>query len=185
MAITQWMTPEEFLKLPEEKPAFELIEGMVVQKVSPQEQHSALQTGFAEAVNAFGRPRRLGLALPELRGRFGAEVLVPDVAVYRWDRLPRTVAGELANVYQGPPDIAVEIVSPEQSVREMVAKCRRYIAEGVSIALVVDVDHRTVTRLDEQESETVLRGDDRIDLDRVLPGFTLTVRHLFDTLRVD
>ena len=185
MATTRRLTAEEFLKLPEEKPALELVDGMVVQKVSPQEQHSALQTGFAEAVNAFGRLRRVALALPELRGRFGAEVLVPDVAVYRWERLPRTAAGELANVYQGPPDVAVEIVSPEQSIGEMVAKCRRYIAEGVSIALVVDVDHRTVTRLDEHGSQTVLRGDDRIDPNAVLPGFELTVRDLFDTLRVD
>jgi len=179
------MTPEEFLKLPEEKPAFELIEGMVIQKVSPQEQHSALQTAFAEAVNAFGRPRRLGLALPELRGRFGAEVLVPDVAAYRWDRLPRTAAGELANVYQGPPDIAVEIVSPEQSVREMVAKCRRYIAEGVSIALVVCPNSKSVVRVRPDGSTTTLRVDDRIDLKPILPGFELTLRELFAMVRVE
>ena len=186
MAITERrLTAEEFLKLPEQRPNIELIDGKVVQKPLGQEQHGALQAILATLFNQFGRATKVAMALTELRGRFGQDVLLPDVAVYRWERLPRTAEGELANVYQGPPDIAVEIVSPDQSGREIIAKCQRYLANGVQITLVVNPKQRSVTLGRVDESLTTLRGSDRIDLDDVLPGFELTVQELFDILRLD
>ena len=185
MAITRRMTAEEFLRLPEEKPYLELIDGEVRQKVSPQEQHGSLQVDLAAAINGYARPRKLGWAFAELRGRFGEDVMLPDVSVYRWDRIPRDARGRVANLYAGPPDVAVEIVSPDQSVREMVDKCRRYLAHGVEIALTVDPDAESVVRVHPDGATTTLRDDDRIDLGPVLPGFELTVRHLFDMLRVE
>jgi Uma2 family endonuclease len=186
MAIVERrMTAEEFLKLREQRPSIELIDGKVVQKPSGQEQHGWLQSILSELFNAFGRRRKLAAALTELRGRFGEDVLLPDVAVYRWERLPRTPEGELANVYQGPPDIAVEIVSPDQTIREMVHKGRRYLTNGVQIVLVVYPKGRSVTLMRPGGDPKELRGGDRIDLDTVLPGFELTVQELFDTLRLD
>ena len=183
MTITRRMTPEEFLKLPEEKPYLELIDGVVVQKVSPQEQHAWVQSMLSTLINQFGVPRKLAGALSELRGRFGRDVLLPDVAVYRWERLPRTPDGKLANRYESPPDIAIEIVSPDQRINELIRKCRRYLANGVPIALVVDPETEVIVRCLPDGSVTTLRGDDRVDLDSVLPGFELTPRALFDTLR--
>ncbi len=107
------------------------------------------------------------------------------MSVYRWARVPRTVDGKLANVYQGPPDIAVEIVSPNQSIGEMIGKCRRYVAHGVEIALAVHPEREIVIRLRPDGTETTLRDDDRIDLDAVLPGSELTVQGLFDLPHVD
>lgn len=176
------LTAEEFLKLPEEKPYLELIDGVVVQKVLPQEQHGWVQSMFGSLINQFGVPRKLAGALSELRGTFGEDVLLPDVAVYRWERLPRTAAGKLANTYQGPPDIAIEIVSPSQSVGEMIAKCRRYLAHRVQIALVVDPDAEAIIRCHPDGSTTTLRGGDRVDLAPILPGSELTSQELFDTL---
>ena len=128
-------------------------------------------------------PRKLAAALSELRGRFGNDVLLPDVAVYRWERLPRTPDGKLANRYEGPPDVAIEIVSPDQSVSEMVDKCRRHLAHGTRIALAIDPDSEVIVRCLPDGSATTLRGSDRVDLDSVVPGSELTPRALFDTLR--
>lgn len=183
MAITrQPLTLEEFLALPEEKPALEYLDGGVVQKVPPQEQHAALQAFLAEVINGFGRRRRIALALTEHREIYGASSPVPDVAVYRWARLPRTADGKLANVYPGPPDIASEILSPEQPLADQIEKCRLYVAGGVLIALLVQPEQAIVRRFGPSGVEAVLRDGDRIDLDAVLPGFELTVRELFDTL---
>lgn len=186
MAITgRRLTADEFLELPEEKPYLELIDGEVVQKPLPQEQHGSLALDLGATFNSYARPRKLGWAFTELRGTFGADVLLPDVSVYRWARVPRTADGKVANVYQGPPDIAVEIVSPDHTVGEMVGKCRRYVVHGVEIALAVHPEREIVIRLRPDGTETTLRGDDRIDLDAVLPGFELTVRELFDMLRIE
>ena len=42
--------------------------------------------------------------------------------MYLWDRIPRTESGEVANRFYAPPDIAIEIVSPEQSVNGLVGQ---------------------------------------------------------------
>jgi Uma2 family endonuclease len=108
---------------------------------------------------------------------------VPDVAVYRWERIPRNEACRVISVPADTADIAVEIASPGQRVSEMVDKCRRYIANGTSITLVMDPRDESVVRLWPDGSAVTLRGDDRTDLDLVLPEFQLTVPELFDSLR--
>lgn len=183
MAITgQRLSIDEFLRLPEEKPYLELIDGEVVQKAVPHDEHAWLQSVLVEMVNLFGRRRKVA-ALTELQKRYGGDILLPDVAVYRWERLPRDANGKLMNTNEVPPDIAIEIVSPSQTIAAMVGKCRRYLANGVPIALVVDSDSEVIVRCHPDGSMTTLRGDDRVDLDSVLPGFELTPRALFDTLR--
>src|SRR4051794_34470300 len=102
------MTLDEFLELPEEKPSLELIGGVVRQKVSPQEQHGALQFDLAELINRYARPRRLARVFTELRFIVGGDFVVPDISVYRWDRVNRLPSGEIGNIYSGPPDIVVE-----------------------------------------------------------------------------
>jgi Uma2 family endonuclease len=185
MTIAQHMTLEAFLDLPEEEPALEFADGTVTQKVSPKLRHSVLQGVFIMQFNLSAQPNRLGQAFPEIRTTYAGRSTVPDVSFYVWDRIPEDANGEVPDdgIFE-PPDIAVEIVSPEQSVREQAAKCRWYVANGVRLALLVDPRARSVTafRLGIQPVE--LRGDDRIDLSEVLPDFQLSVQELFAALRV-
>ena len=179
------MTLDEFLALPETKPAFEYVNGVVTQKVAPQGQHALIQSDLVQRVNVVAKPRKLALALPELRTTYAGLSRVPDVAVYLWDRIPRLPNGRIANRFTEPPDIAVEIVSPEQSATELVRKCIWYVKNGVRIALMVDPDHDVVLRFRPDALPEELTGDDRIDLDEVLPGFELTVNQLFGSLVLD
>jgi Uma2 family endonuclease len=184
-AVGQTMTLDEFLTLPETEPASEYVEGVVTQKVAPQGQHVLLQSDIVQMVNAVTRPPKLALALPELRATYAGLSRVPDVAIYLWDRIPRLANGRIANRFTEPPDIAVEIVSPGQSVTDLVDKCVWYVKHGVKIALIADPDHDVVLRFRPDALPDVLRGDDRIDLDEVLPGFELTVAQLFGSLVLD
>ena len=182
--VGQRMSLEAFLALPEESPALEFADGMVTQKVAPQGQHSSLQSSFTQAVNDVARPPKQALALPELRTTYSGRSRVPDVAVYLWHRIPRLANGRIANRFTEAPDIAVEIVSPDQTASELFDKCIWYVKNGVQIALLVDPDRDTVFRFRPESLPDVLTGDDRIDLDSVLPGFELTVSQLFATLIV-
>src|SRR5215211_2386476 len=65
--VGQRMTLEEFLALPEEKPALEYIDGVVRQKVAPKPVHASIQFFLMDVINRFARPRRLGIVLPEAR----------------------------------------------------------------------------------------------------------------------
>lgn len=184
MAVVQkTLTLEQFLQLPEEEPALEFADGVVTQKVSPKGQHSALQFDFAEYVNQYARSRKLARAFPELRTSFAGVSRVPDVAVYRWDRIPRDANGRVANDFVEPPDIAVEIASPGQGSNALVRRCLWYVEYGVTIALLVDPDDESVLAFRPDGRLTALHGKDRIDLSEVLPNFKLTVEELFASLQ--
>jgi len=124
----QRLTLEEFLALPEEKPALEYLDGVVTQKVSPERGHSEFQYVIPERINAFAYPRKLAFAFPELRTTLGGASFVPDVAVYRWDRIPRTRTARGTIDVSTPPDIAIEIASPGQGCRALLDRC--WIAAG-------------------------------------------------------
>ncbi|MFQ4135805.1 Uma2 family endonuclease [Nodosilinea sp. PGN35] len=52
-SLPQPITLEEFLDLPETKPASEYIGGHILQKPMPQGKHSTIQTEFSATVNVF------------------------------------------------------------------------------------------------------------------------------------
>src|SRR5689334_223564 len=115
MAISQRrMTLEEFLTLPEEKPALEYIDGWVRQKAMPKGPHGTLQSWLAHLINAYGIAARLAWAFTETRVLLAGQAPVPDLIVYRWERIPRDATGRIAEDFSTPPDIAVEIFSPGQ-----------------------------------------------------------------------
>jgi Uma2 family endonuclease len=186
MAIEQRsMTLDEFLALPEEEPALEFEpDGTVTQKVSPKGRHSSLQGEFIKLIDAFGIPRRLARAFPELRTVFGGAAYVPDVAVYRWERIPPTAEGEVPDDFTEPPDIAVEIISPGQTVTTLVRKCIWYVEHDVTLALLVDPVDRSVLLFRPNAIPRALRATDAIDLSEVLPGFEATVDQLFSALKL-
>ena len=177
---------EEFLALPEAKPALEYEDGRVTQKVAPMGVHSVLQGSLVTFFNQKAVPLRIAYAFPELRTTYpGARrSFVPDVAVYRWDRIPRTPDGEVANRFNEPPDIAIEIVSPEQSVTSLVRKCVWFVQHGVWAAILVDPDDRTVMLFRGGKEPLALRGGDVIDLTEIVPDFRVTVDEVFASLRL-
>jgi Uma2 family endonuclease len=180
----QPITLEDFLKLPEKKPALEFEDGRVTQKVSPKGRHSLLQFSLAAYINGFAKPRRVAVAFPELRATYAGQSLVPDVSVYRWDRIPRDEAGRVADDFWEPPDVAIEIVSPQQGVNRLIRRCIRFNEDGVAIALLVDPKDDSVFLFRPNALPQALRGDERIDLTDVVPGFELTVREVFDSLKL-
>lgn len=176
------LTIEQFLVLPEEKPALEFADGVVTQKVSPKGQHSALQGELIKQLDHAGLPARVARALPELRATFGGASRVPDIAVYRWARIPHDARGRIGDDFYEPPDIAIEIVSPGQSSNALVRRCLWFVAQGVQVALLVDPADESILAFRSDGRIDTWHGADRIDLSEVLPDFELTVEQLFMSL---
>jgi Uma2 family endonuclease len=185
VATGKLVSLEQFLRLPEQEPALEYDEGEVTQKVSPRGRHAVLQGELAARISQFARPRKLAVAFPELRTTYDRRSTVPDVAVYAWERIARTPDGQFADDYLTPPDLAIEIASPEQSTTSLYRKCLWYVAHGVRVALLVDPDDLTVLLFRPNAIPQPLRGQDALDLTDVLPGFELTAAELFGVLTVD
>ncbi|MEY3304546.1 MAG: hypothetical protein RLZZ139_2919, partial [Cyanobacteriota bacterium] len=87
---------ETFLELPETKPASEFINNKISQKPMPQGKHSRLQSKFSAYINQVVEELKIAYAFTELRCTFGGASIVPDIAVLRWERIPRDPDGQIA-----------------------------------------------------------------------------------------
>lgn len=184
MAIaSRQLTLAEFLALPEEQPPREFIDGMVSQKMSPKGRHSALQAALIQLLTGSAKQRAVAWALPELRTTFAGASVVPDIAMYRRERIPVNDQGEIADEFLEPPDITIEIASPGQSVTALVRRCLWYVAHGVQVALLVDPEDTSLLAIRPDEPLAAWRGSDRIDLHEILPDLDLSVEQLFASLR--
>ena len=105
--------------------------------------------------------------------------------VYTWDRVPRDADRRLATRVFTPPDIAVEIRSPGQSFRDNLVRCLWYVANGASVSIYADPVERLVAIFRPLAEPIVLVDAGAVDLDDVIPGFTLDVAELFSALIAD
>jgi Uma2 family endonuclease len=179
--VGQRMTLDEFLALPEEKPALEYDDGAVTQKMAAKPIHASIQGFLYAVINQIARPKRVGLAFTEARFVTPGWAPVPDVVFYRRGRGGRG-DGPLPEDFTEPPDIAVEILSPEQRVVGQLQKCVRYLSVGVPIVVFIDPTEQMVMLLRTDRSPDIYQADDLIQLTDVLPGFDVTVRAMFEAV---
>jgi Uma2 family endonuclease len=135
---------EDFLAIPETEPESEYFDYEIIQKPMPKGKHSAIQTEFAATINFVLRPKRMARAFSELRCTFGGLSIVPDISVFRWDRIVRDSSGEIANVFNLPPDWMVEILSPDQRQTKLVKKILFALENGTEIAWLLDPDDKVI-----------------------------------------
>ncbi|WP_346289841.1 Uma2 family endonuclease [Sphaerothrix gracilis] len=132
------LTLDTFLELPETEPASEFISNQILQKSMPQGEHSLLQSELIKVINAAAQPNQTAYAFPELRCVFGGAAIVPDVSVFRWQRIPRAASGRIANRFETYPDWAIEILSPDQSQTKLLAKLLHCIEQGTELGWLLD-----------------------------------------------
>lgn len=138
------ITLNEFLLLPETKPASEFIDGQIIQKPMPQGEHSCIQQKLTTAINAVVEDLRIALALPELRCTFGGRSIVPDIAVFTWERIPTKLDGTIANAFESHPDWIIEILSPEQSSTKTTRKILHSLKHGALMGWLIDPAERSI-----------------------------------------
>jgi Uma2 family endonuclease len=178
------LTLEEFLALPDEKPALEYTDGVVRQKVSPKSEHSILQVAFVALLLPL-QQARIARVFTELRISFPGWAPVPDVALIRWERVPRTPTGRPVSDVAIPPDLVIEIGSPGETLRDMQTKCRRYVDNGVPVALLVDHRDESIRVFRPGLAPATWRHSGRIDLSDVVPGLAIVVEDLIGALDID
>lgn len=178
------MTLDEFLHMPETKPAMEFIDGRLIQKVSPKFKHSVLQTEIVMQINRRTKRRKIGLAAVELRCTFAGRSIVPDVSYFRWDRIQFDAQGEPIDDVFLPPDFAVEVISPDQSEPATIRKLRFAVGHGVKLAWLVNPYTRRVKVFRPGKLIQVKQGKDILAGGSLLGGLRCTVDELFGWLRI-
>ena len=160
----------------------ELIDGVLVEKAMGYRE-SVLASLFIELLNAWVRPRNLGLvSSPDGTLRLWAgRVRIPDVAFTSWDRMPGRKRPSQP-IPELSPDLAVEVLSLSNTYREMQLKLADYFAANVRLVWIVDPELRTVEVHTGTAEMTLLREDDTLDGGDVLPGFSIPLAELFGEL---
>jgi Uma2 family endonuclease len=178
------MTLAEFLLLPETKPANEFIDGHIIAKPMPQGKHSLIQTELTATINATFKPQRLVRAFSELRCSFGTRSIVPDVAVFTSDRIPRDNNGDIANLFTIAPNWTIEILSPDQSQTKVTKNILYCLQYGTQMGWLIDPAEKSVfVYLPDRATQVFDNYLDRLPVPEFAQDFLLNVGDLFGWLQ--
>jgi len=176
------LTVEEFLRMPDDGNRYELVGGELVQMSPSGWDHSQIAGQIAGllwqhvAANKLGR---VGVAEPGfVLSRQPATVRVPDVAFVSSERLRQIADG--SKFPEIAPDLAVEVISPNDSFSYVEQKAREWLAAGTRMVLVVDPATRTVYIYRGTGRESALGEGDTLDASDAVPGWRVPVRQFFE-----
>ena len=174
------VTLTEYAALPKH-PRYELVKGVLVEQMAASEEHEftgslvVIRVGNHVLLNRLGRvyiSNRAYVTGPNSP----ATSRMPDVSFVSNARLGKPdLAGML---YDGAPDLAVEILSDSNTPAEIAQKISEYLNAGGKAVWVIDIDARTLTVHTTDAPPLVLTDADTVDGDDYLPGFACAVADL-------
>lgn len=181
---SQSITLEEFLKLPETKPASEYINGKIIQKPMPKGRHSRLQGKLCSTINQLAEDAKVAYAFPELRCSFGGRSIIHDIAVFQWSRIIFNTKGEVLDNFILAPDWTIEILSPEQKPNKVIGNILHCLQHGSRLCWFLDHDDCSILQfLPGQQPELLQGNDGLLVLEEI--KLELTVGQVFGWLKME
>ena len=176
---TDNLTLEEFWALPPGETAYELVDGQAIPKVSPKFFHSRLQKTLLFLIEAWSKGK--GRVEPEWAVSLKREgkdwVSAPDLLYISYERLPRSWRRNEACPV--PPELAIEIISPGQTMEDFENKAKDYFNAGVTRVWVIDPEAISITVFSPDGNQLQYQGDTKI-VDALLPGLELSPQLVFE-----
>lgn len=174
-------TAEELLLMPKDGFRYELVKGEL-KKMSPAGfEHGVVGMSLGMLLAYYVKANNLGVVcLAETGFKIGSDpdtVLAPDASFVRRERIPQS--GRPKAFYPGAPDLAVEVVSPGDTKKEVAEKVESWLAAGSSAVWVVNPKRRAVTIHRPQAEAVTLSEGDELDGQDVVPGFRCNVSEIF------
>lgn len=127
-ASTRLITAEDYLAMPEDEFKAELIDGEIVMSPRASGEHQQIIFRLAARLDEWVRPRRLGEVFQDVDVILGEHlVYAPDVVFLSLEHRDQYRRGRIF----GPPDLAVEVISPGSVRMDRVRKFRDYLRYGV------------------------------------------------------
>jgi len=178
------LTVDEFLALPETEPPSELIGGEVVQKVSPTWNHGRIVATLIYLLETSLRATKEAELVTEARHAARAEdtVYLPDINVTLRGRLPKDPAIFARGAMEVAPDLAIEVLSPDDRPGYVLERIEFYLRVGVRLVWIVDPDRETVTVCRPGAAQSIHRTPESLDALPVLRDFHLDLAGLFAVL---
>ena len=181
--LTQPMTADELLAMPDDGFCYELVEGELIRMPPPGFVHGVRTIKLTTPLDNHVSAHRLGVVCAAEAGFLLAQnpdtVRAPDIAFVRRERIEK--AGEVKGYWVGAPDLAVEVTSPGDTIREVEYKAAQWLEAGARMVWVVSPKLRTVTVDRSLTDIVVLTEKDTLDGGEVVPGFQIRVAEIFSS----
>jgi len=181
IATQKLITAEEFARMPNPPDGSqqELVRGVIVTMPPPGGLHGFCCLKVGLKVGNFVDGQQLGTVVSNDTGfileRNPDTVRGPDVSFWSKESLPTVPRGYI----EVPPDLAVEVVSPDDHFARINRKLVEYTARRIRLVWIVDPEDRSVTVYRPDQPPKILGENDTLSGEDVLPGFSCLVRALF------
>jgi Uma2 family endonuclease len=173
---------EELFEMPDDGMRRELVRGEVRTMTPAGRRHGRVAMRIGMRLSHYVEQQGLGEVYAAETGfRLESDpdtVRAPDVSFLRRERVEET--GDVVGYSPGAPDLAVEVLSPDDRFAEVEEKVLEWLDAGTRVVVVVNPETRTATVYRSRSQITVLAEEDVLDGGDVVPGWTLPVREIFE-----
>ena len=181
---TRLVTADELFRMPDDGyHRYELVRGRLLTMTPTGSLHGLVVSRLSAVLTLYVEANRLGVVLTGEPGfhleRDPDTVRAPDVAFISRARIP--AEGVPKSFWNGPPDLAVEVMSPGDRRSEVTEKIAEYLSQGVQEVWLVEPAPRRVTVHRIGEEPHVLHESDTLDGGSLLPGFHYSLARLFSS----
>jgi len=177
---TKLVTVEQLERMPQSNAHIELVKGTIVQTPLHGMEHGLVTAAIGTCIGKFVHERRLGVAYAANTGfilsRNPDTVRAPDAALVSTEHAAHQKRRE--GFFDGAPDLAVEVVSPEDTMEEVDSKVLEYLQAGTQLVWIVHPKTQTITVYRSLDKVRVLIANDTLDGADVLPGFAVSVKEI-------
>jgi Uma2 family endonuclease len=173
------LTADDLARMPDDASVqIELDEGELITMPPAGEDHGHVEMDLAVRIGYFVKRKKLGRVYGGDTGfRLNDRtVLSPDVAFVRRERVEAVRSKSFAN---GAPDLAIEIFSPSDGLRQSTRKVKQYLAAGCQTVWVIYPKRQEVKVFEASGVERTLHAGDLLKAPDLLPGFSVKVAELF------
>lgn len=171
------MTAEELGNLDDDSNRHQLIKGELLTMPPAKYEHGRVCANLTFLLMQHVKANRLGMVGTECGYKLESDpdtVLAPDVSFVAQDRISLSPEG----YHSGPPDLAIEVLSPGDRPGYVERKLAVWLATGTRSVWLVNPRRRTVEVISSLDDRRMLHEDDEL-VDDTVPGFRVKVAEIF------
>ena len=175
-------TEEELQSLPDDGFNHEVVDGELVMSPKNNFIHGRICSRLLIALGNFNNEHHLGVILDSSTGfwMFNRNCRAPDVSFIPRARLEvLKFRPSSRKFFPGAPDLAVEILSPNNTRSEMDRRLRDFFSSGTQIAWLIDPENGSAEVCGSLTQRRLIGPGGELDGEHLLPGFSYPINDLF------
>ena len=175
-------TEAELEALPEDGYIHEVVDGELVMSPKNNFQHEELVAELLTAMREFAKKKRLGSVSGSNLGCWmqNRNCRAPDISLVTKERLAKLgFHRSTRRFFPGAPDLAVEILSPNNTRAEIDERLRDFFASGTQIAWIINPDEECAEVCHSLEKRELVGPCGSLEGEHLLPGFRYALADLF------